>query len=573
MAERNLEKPDEESIDFRIGINIGDIIIDEGDIYGDGVNIAARLEGLAEPGGICIARNVYDQVKSKVELGFQALGAHQVKNIAEPVEVWRVVLDGGPNKTRHLVMRVRSHRRVLAIAVAVVALLIGGLWSVVPRFDWHEAPAGVEAKMLPLPDQPSIAVLPFDNLSRKAGFEHLANGLTEDIITDLSRFRDLFVIARNSTEAYKDRAVDVRTIARELGVHYVIGGSLRADDHRVRITAQLIDGANGSYLWSEQYDRPLEDVFKVQNEVARAIAGSLAGYHGVLASAVREAARRKPPSNLQAYEYYSLGIEHKHHFTQSDNSKAREFFLKAIELEPGFARAHTALAWTHLVDIDFAWTKSREQSLEKMLAAVRDAIVLDPYDSEAHMALAACYQYLNDFPQTIAEIDRALELNPSSANQLAQAAWILTRAGQPERSLGLMERAVRLDPYYADWYAGAMRETYFYNRQFEATIAAINRRLYPEPIWDPLYRAMSYAQLGKEVLAATEVKKVYADQPDFSAEKWVNDTGTFARESEFELLVESVKKAGLPSCATEEQLANYPDMKRLPECELQRAGS
>jgi TolB-like protein/Tfp pilus assembly protein PilF len=467
----------------------------------------------------------------------------------------------------------RSRRWNFAIAAAAVALLVLGVWSIASRFDWHEPPDRVETKALPLPDQPSIAVLPFDNLSGEGRFDHLANGLTEDITTDLSRFRDLFVIARNSTEAYQDRAVDVRIIARELGVHYVVEGSLRADDQRARITAQLIDGASGSHLWSEQYDRPLADVFKVQNEVTQAIAGSLAGYHGVLANAVREAARRKPPNNLQAYEYYSLGIEHKHHFTQPDNTKAREFFQKAIDLEPEFARAHTGLAWTHLLDIDFAWTTSREQSLAKMLAAVRDAIALDPYDSEAHMALASHYQYLNDFRQTIAEIDRSLELNPNSANQLAQAAWILTRAGQPERSLGLMERAIRLDPYYADWYAGAMRETYFYNHQFEATIAAINRRLYPEPIWDPLYRAMSYAQLGQAESAAAEAEKVFVDQPDFSAEKWINDTGTFARKSEFELLVNSIKKAGLPTCAAEEQLAKYPDMNRLPECELHRAGS
>ena len=211
--------------------------------------------------------------------------------------------------------------------------------------------------------------------------------------------------------------------------------------------------------------------------------------------------------------------------------------------------------------------------MEHWVNAARKAIALDPYDSEARMALGTYYQYLNDFARAVAEIDQSLELNPNSADQLAQAAWLLTRAGEPERSLELMERAIRLNPHHPDWYGGAIRETYFHNRRYEETIAVSRTRLYPDPIWDPLYRAMSYAQLGLEEEASLEVKQVFVDQPDYSAEKWLNDTGTYSRDVELNLFLDSNRKAGLPICATEKQLAKYTDMTRLPECDAARARS
>ena len=285
---------------------------------------------------------------------------------------------------------------------------------------------------------------PSRTLSGAPERERLADGVTEDIITDLSRFRELFVIARNSTFVYKDKPTDVRQIARELGVQYVLEGSLQADNDRVRITAQLIDATTGNHVWSERYDRPLDDVFAIQDEVTHTIAASLAGVYGIVARARREMARRKPPENLQAYEYYTLGIEHKHQFTEQDNKKARELFQNALQLDPNFARAFVGLAWTHNLDIDFGWTESRQRSLEQWVAAARRAIASDPYDSEARTALGTYYQYLNDFPRAGAEIDQSLELNPNDADRLAQAAWYWTRGGQPDRSLEFMERAVRL---------------------------------------------------------------------------------------------------------------------------------
>jgi TolB-like protein/class 3 adenylate cyclase len=579
VAERQADQPNDRRILFRIGINIGDVIIEDDDIYGDGVNVAARLQTLADPGGICVSRTVYNHVKNKVGLAFEPMGEHKVKNIAEPITVYRVLPGSGQTASLRALVAPPLRRHRLAAAAAAVTVLLaasgGGAWYAL----WQpasEPPAATvvepEAKpTLPLPGKPSIAVLPFENWSGNPERERLADGVTEDIITDLSRFRELFVIARNSTFVYKDKPTDVRQIARELGVQYVLEGSLQTDGDRVRITAQLIDATTGNHVWSERYDRPLDDVFAIQDEVTHTIAASLAGVHGIVARARRDIARRKPPENLHAYEYYTLGMEHKHQFTEQDNKKARELFQKALQLDPNFARAYVGLAWTHNLDIDFGWTESRQQSLDHWVAAARRAIASDPYDSEARTALGTYYQYLNDFSRAGAEIDQSLELNPNDADRLAQAAWYWTRGGQPERSLELMERAVRLNPHHPDWYGAAMRETYFHNRRFEETIAVTRKRLYPDPIWDPLYRVMSYAQLSREKEAAPDVKQVFVDQPDYSAERWLNDTGTYARQADLQLFLESNQKAGLPLCATEEQLAKYPDMKRLERCEQQRA--
>jgi TolB-like protein/class 3 adenylate cyclase len=577
MAGREAELPEEQRLCFRIGINIGDIILEEGDIYGDGVNVAARLEALAEPGGICIARNVWNQVKAKLDLVFEPTGEHRVKNIAEPIAVYRVRLDGAAAARRPAALR---RRRPQAIAAAVVLLLAAGVAGAWHLLGWPGSapPASIageaeERLALPLPDKPSIAVLPFDNLSGEARWERLADGLTEDIISDLSRFRELFVIARNSTFVYKGQPTDVRQIGRELGVQYVLEGSLQFDTDRIRVTAQLIDATIGNHVWSERYDRPLDDVFAVQNEVTSAIAASLAGQHGTVARAVREIARRKPVDSLQAYEYYALGIEHKHQYTEEDNRTARELFLKALDLDPSYGRAYAGIAMTHALDVDFGWNQSRQEALEGLVSAARAAIALDPYDGEGRKMLGLYYLYLNEFPRAVAETNRAVELNPNNADVLAMAAWDLTKAGEPERSLELMERAVRLNPHHPDWYGGAMRETYFHNRRFEDTIAVTRNRLYPDPIWDPLYRAMSHAQLGREAEAAAEVEQVFEDQSDFSAERWLHDTGTYARDIEMSLFLDSIAKARLPLCASEAQLAHYPDMARLPACETERAGS
>ena len=381
MAAREAAEPEERRIRYRIGINIGDIVLEDGDIFGDGVNVAARLEGLAEPGSICIARNVYNQVKAKLDLGFEPMGEHRVKNIAEPIVAYRVLPGPGARpRTRAaaITWALRRHRPAAIGAAAVVLLMTGagGAWyafwrpSVPPPATIAEiaGSGGAQAKpALPLPDKPSIAVLPFDNLSGEVRYERLADGLTEDIITDLSRFRDLFVIARNSTFVYKDKPTDVRQVARELGVRYVLEGSLQAEGDRVRITAQLVDATTGNHLWSKRYDRPLDDVFAVQSEVTQTIVAQLGGLDSAIALAGRDLARRKPAESLEAYDYYLLGVETKERFTKEDLKKAQKLFQKAIEIDPNFARGYVGLTHTYDMEISLGFSEFHSRLNEKLI--------------------------------------------------------------------------------------------------------------------------------------------------------------------------------------------------------------
>jgi TolB-like protein/class 3 adenylate cyclase/tetratricopeptide (TPR) repeat protein len=584
-AEHQAELPEAERIRFRIGINLGDVIFDDDDIYGEGVNVAARLEGLAEPGGICVSRTVHNHVRNKLDLAFAPMGEHKVKNIAEPISVFRVLPgQGATAKTRSaaIAQALRRHRPAVTAAAVLLVLVVGaaaGAWyalwrpSATPPATVAEIAGGGAAQArpaLPLPDKPSIAVLPFANLSGEPRQERLAGGLTEDIITDLSRFRELFVIARNSTEIYKGKPVDVRQIARELGVQYVMEGSLQADGDRVRITAQLIDAASGNHVWSERYDRPLDDVFAIQDEVTQTIASQLGGFHGVVARSRRESARRKPPANLEAFDLYVLGLEEKHQFTREGVKGAQQFFRRALELDPNYARAYYGLAQTHGMEADFGW-RPWQEAMDAWRNTISKAIALDPYDSGARSELAFYYQRLGDMDNALSQLDEAVKLNPNDADVLATAGLILPKVGQPQRALELVERAVRLNPHYPDWYHSPLRDAYFHTRRFEDTIAVLKTRAHRAPVIDPLFLALSYAQLGRESEVKTSVDRLFEDQPDWSAEKHLSGPGNYARDTELDLFLESVEKAGLPVCATLEQLAKYPDMKRLEQCEAQRA--
>ena len=500
IAGREVAEPEERRIRYRIGINIGDIVLEDGDIFGDGVNVAARLEGLAEPGGICIARNVRNQVKGKLDLDFELMGDHRVKNIAEPITVYRV-RPGPGGATKRRSFGFIGAARALAggnrgRGPSVACRRCRGAWYALwqPASEPTAPPAPVteiagdaaQAKPeLPLPDKPSIAVLPFDNLSGEERYGRLADGITEDIIADLSRFRQLFVIARNSTFFYKGKPTDVRQIARELGVRYVLEGSLQAENDRVRITAQLIDATTGNHVWSDQYERPIDDTFVIQDEVTELIAGQLGGLEGAIDRAGREVARRKPSENLRAYDYYLLGIATKELFTKDNKEKAQDLFQKALELDPNYALAYVGLGWTYEHEVFFGWGKSRQRSLDNMRAMAEKAIALDPYISEARLVLGMYYQYLNDFERSVAEFDKALELNPNDADGHAMANEALLRAGQPERALQLIERGMRLNPHHPEWYYSSVALAYFYNRRFEDAVAATKKVVDPAPQWDP----------------------------------------------------------------------------------------
>ena len=301
----NIDLEPDRRMQFRIGVNLGDVIEEaDGTIYGDGVNIAARMEALAEGGGICISSSIYDAVEGKLSFGFDFLGEQQVKNIVKPVRVYRVRAEPRPISSRLVVPKI-GWKQLGMLAAAVLLIFAASFWSMKGR---DVGPS--------LPDKPSIAVLPFDNFGNDPQWERFADGITEDIITDLSHSKDLVVIARNSTEVYKGKSIDIRQIGRDLNVKYVLEGSIQSLGERIRVTAQLIEAATGSHVWSERYDRPVDDLFAVQNDVTQRIAATIAGYEGAVAEAERSLLRRKPPANLTAFDTYLLGMEAKHKVTK-----------------------------------------------------------------------------------------------------------------------------------------------------------------------------------------------------------------------------------------------------------------
>jgi TolB-like protein/Tfp pilus assembly protein PilF len=547
------EQPVDHRVRFRIGISLGDVVCDNGDIFGEGVNLAARLEQLAEPGGICVVRGAYEQARHRLSVGFIPMGRHQVKNVAEPVEVWRVQAAGVAATARLRRFGARRWPAAAASTCLALALAGGGWWL------WPTVPA--------LADKPAIAVLPFANLSEDAATGRLADGITEDIITDLARHRDLSVIARNSTLQYKDKPADLREVGRELGVRYVLEGSIQRAGERVRVTAQLIDAAGSDHVWSERWDRPLGDVFAVQSELAEQVATKLGGY-GVVAQAERAAAKRKRPENLTAYDLYLLAIERKHRLLgREDLEQARALLDRAIALDPKLARAYVGQGWVAVLLTNFGvpWV----EGIRAQEAHARSALALDPQDAEAHVLLGDALFNQRRYGESAAAYDRALTLNPSSADILALVAGNLSLMGRVERAVELADRAVRLNPSYPFYYSFSLCPTYYFSQRFADVVAAVDRL--PEAQRIPIhltFLAASLAKLGRQEEAAAAAAQLRARQPNASAELAVN-IGSLP-EGQRDLLVEGLRGAGLPLCATEGDLLGMAQPTRLPECESER---
>jgi TolB-like protein/class 3 adenylate cyclase len=402
MKTREPELPQDRRIRYRIGINLGDVIIDGDTIQGDGINVAARIEALCEPGGVWVSRSVHNQVKGKLDLAFAAAGRHRVKNISEPVETFRVVLDGVAPAARLPARGNPVQRLVLAAAAALfAAVFLGGVWWL-----WPTGPARAS---------PSIAVLPFDNLGGDESTSRPAEGITEDIITDLARYRNLDVIARNSTGVYRGVPVDIRKVGADLEVGYVLEGSIQRQGDQVRVTAQLIAAETGAHVWSQRWDRPVADVFAVQTEIAERVASTLGGY-GLLTSQSMAAVKRKRPDDLQAYDLWALGYEAFLRGTEADLNQALTYLDKAIANDPSFVRAYTKKAWTRLMLTKFR--NDWPEAMAEMERLARVAIGIDPYDAEAHVVLGFTKTMNGQWAEARASTARALELNPSSADIL-----------------------------------------------------------------------------------------------------------------------------------------------------------
>jgi adenylate cyclase len=510
VAEHNSGLPEDKRIVFRVGINLGDVIIDGDDIHGDGVNIAARLEGLSDPGGICISGAVYDQVRDRIDLSLEDLGDREVKNIDRPVRVWR--------------------------------------WLPVRGVTAGD-PAPPE-RPLPLPDKPSIVVLPFTNMSGDPEQEYFSDGITEDIITELSRFSSLLVIARHSSFAYKGRSVDVGTIGRELGVAYVVEGSVRKVGQRIRISAQLVETATGSHLWAERFDRALDDIFAIQDEVVQIIVATLPVR---LETAGAELAGRKRPESLTAYDCLLRGHLHWHRFTKEDNAKARSFYAKAVDLDPRYARAYALLAATYNVDAFSGW--AAKDSTEETIALVHRALALDSEETWARMTLGWTLLRGGQYDEADMQFERAITINPNDAEMLAWSAMALTYLGRPEDALENITRAIRLNPLHSDFYHVILGIVSYLTRQYHETIRALQEVTHLDRL-HRAYLAAAFAQLGLLPEARSEVaiyrelsRKEIEVQGKMDLE---NETSLvrarvnrYRRQSDRDHILEGLRKAGL----------------------------
>jgi adenylate cyclase len=504
MARRNRDMPASRTLLYRIGINLGDVIVEGDDIFGDGVNVAARLEGIAEPGGICISAAVRDQVGDRLEVAYEDLGEQQVKNINRPVHVFKVVVDG---QTPH----------------------VAGVASIAQPTQQKDA------------RKPSIAVLPFINMSGDAEQEFFADGLTEDIITELSRFRELLVISRNAVFVHKGKPVKAQQIAREFGVDYVVEGSVRKAADRVRVTVQLIDGETETHIWAERYDRKLEDIFAIQDEVTSSISATL---FGRVEAARHDRAQRKPTGNMAAYECLLAG-KVLHHWSNRDaNTKALHMLDRAIELDPKYAHAHawkacvTGQAWLH------GWCEDADASLLTIGNELQTALSLDDNDADVHRVLAALKLNFNEHDKALYHQQRALSLNPNSDLIVVQQGEVLTWLGRPEEGIEWIRRAMRLNPYHPERFWSHLGRAQYTARHYADAIASYSKLTAPDAA-QHAFMAASSAQLGDRVAAAAHVGEVLRRQPAFTISGHLK-TLHYRQAADNEHMRDGLLKAGLP---------------------------
>jgi adenylate cyclase len=499
MAERNAAIEPDRRMQFRVGINIGDVVYDEARIYGDGINIAARLEGIAEAGGICISSKVYDEINGRIDLACEDIGEQRLKNIARPVRAYHVRLGG--------------------IASAATP-----------------APA--------LPEKPSIAVLPFQNMSGDPEQEYFADGMTEDLITDLSKVSGLFVIARNSTFTYKGKAVDVKRIGRELGVRHVLEGSVRKAGARVRITAQLVDADSGGHVWAERFDRELADIFSTQDEVVEKIVAALSV---TLTRGEEKRLRQRGTSNVEAYETWLRARELLVSGTRDPVIRARALYRRAIEMDPQFAAPHAGLALAAIMDYINDWTPDPAQALDEAERWSRRALELDEQDPVSHLALGNVKLWRRDLDGALAEFRRVIALDPNFAQGHTATGMALMYSGRPSEALEPIATAMRLDPRYPPMVLHVLAQANFSLEKYDTAAALLRERIARFPGTDSsrMLLASCYGHLGRLDEARATWAEMLEINPDFSLTQRARVL-PYEQASDFQRIAEGLAKAGLP---------------------------
>jgi adenylate cyclase len=545
---RNAELPENRRMEFRIGINLGDVIEEEDRIYGDGVNIAARLEALAEPGGICVSKTAFDQIETKLPLGYEYLGEQEVKNIPKPVGAYRVLME--PRITvaevveKKKAMPLWRRKAILAGSVVLVLVVTAALiWNFYFRPPSMEV-ASVEKMAYPLPDKPSIAVLAFTNMSDDPRQEYFCDGITEEIITALSKTPRMFVIARNSTFSYKGKQVKVQQVAEELGVRYVLEGSIRKSEDRVRVTAQLIDAITGRHLWAERYDKNLEDIFVLQDQITLKILNSL---QVKLTEGEAFSAAAKGTDNLEAYLKWLLAREYMRKYTREGMAMGRKLAEEAIALDSDFPWPYLSVSATHIIDSMFGWSESPKQSLKLAEEMAQKALALDNSLAAGHSFLGRIHLTKRQYNKAISEGERAIVLAPNSDFAHAALAYTLHRVGRQEEAIGLYKKAIRLNPHSPGWYFSGLGSCYRMMGQYEKAVREHMRNLQKTPtrLGDHIALAATYILMGREEDARAEAEEVLRLHPKFSAKHFAEQQ-KYKDQADTDRLVAALRKAGLP---------------------------
>ena len=544
--------PKAHRVEFRIGVNLGEVIVDREDIYGDGVNVAARLESLAEPGGVCTSESVRALVGNKLPFDYSDLGEQQVKNISRPIRAYRACLRPGaalPEPSAPAAAAVRKGRRrrplwiALGAAAAVAAIGVALMWT--KPWQPREEPASLQRMAFPLPAGPSIAVLPFDNMSGDPAQEYFSDGLTENLITSLSQVPDTFVIARNSTFTYKGTAVKVQQVAEELGVRYVVEGSYQRAGDQIRVHAQLIDALSGRHLWAEHFDRQWAELFALQDDLTRNIVGALR--IRLTAEEKRRVAARYTRS-VEAYDHFLRGQEAEFRFTPEDNLRARGLYQRAVDLDPDFARAYGALAMTFAYEFRFDWGVNPAASLERALVHARDAVDRDANLPQAHFVLGQVLVFGRHFADAIETVRTALTLDPNYADAYALLAVCKISTGDAAAGIAEIDRAMRLNPLPPAVYHQLRGRALYFAGRYQEAVKALQRavEMNPNYLLSHVLLTAAYGQLDTPDDIEWQRAQLLLLQPDFVVEKWI------AREiivdaGYLELLAEGLRKAGLPA--------------------------
>jgi adenylate cyclase len=547
LKARNEELPENRRMIFRIGVNLGDVIQDGDRIYGDGVNIAARIESLADGGGICISGTAYDQIENKLALGYHFIGEHSVKNIAKPVRVYKVPMDPKDVGKK----RAAKPWKKMAIAAAVLLILAGAaaaVWKFYPR----PAPTGLTSKQTPpestdkplltLSDKPSIAVLPFANLSGDPEQEYFSDGMAEEIITALSKIPKLFVIARNSSFTYKGKPVMMQQVGKELGVKYVLEGSVRKSGDRVRIMVQLIDAQTGRHLWAERYDRDLKNIFALQDEITLKVISAL---QVKLTAGEQARLFGKGTENLEAYLRTLQALMHFNRLNKQGNMEARRLAKEAIAMDPEYAGPYRVLALTHMMDVWFNFSKSPKESMTLAGEAVQKALALDDSHPGAHIVLCFLYIMQKKHDKAIAAAERAVELSPSGADAYAALGGALRYACRPNEAIPMVKKAMSLNPM-ANTLLLALGRAYQMAGKYEDAIVVLKKSLqeFPNGLFPHLHLAVCYVSLGREEQARAEAREILRIHPEFSLEHFAK-IFPYKDQSVVDHMIARLRKAGL----------------------------